>query len=226
MKVGEEYRLQTTEGAEWDRAFREQQGALSWHDDRRARRRSRTSSSPPRCRRSLARSGRSTASRRSPRSLSPSLAPTRRVGGGEVVVWLRDGSSSSQKDVESEARRRGHEDPVVHVFLQRSRRRSPEGTHRRGRGGATRSSTHKGMPSEPQRRVEAKREHAEPVQGRGEARDELMRELVAARRSTKAAATRSSATTFSTSSTPASEASLVRSSRASPRATTSAWPAR
>ncbi|MEW6071033.1 MAG: BREX system P-loop protein BrxC [Planctomycetota bacterium] len=118
MKVGDEYRLQTTEGAEWDRAFREKAAALRQQENELAIRRDqllsaaiqkivgeiRFSHGASKLRRTLA-----LHARQDP-------PPT---GTGEVVVWLRDGFSSSQKEVENEARRLGQESPILHVFLPR-----------------------------------------------------------------------------------------------------------
>jgi hypothetical protein len=118
MKVGEEYRLQTTQGAEWDRAFREQQGAIRQRlPELQAKQEQLFAVAVQRV---VAEVRPKQGDSKVPRPLrlhARTDAPDH--GGDEVVVWLRDGSSSSQRDVESEARRRGQEDPVIHVFLQK-----------------------------------------------------------------------------------------------------------
>ena len=118
MKVGDEYRLQTTEGAEWDRAFRERRQALT--DVEIATRREhlfaqavqevlgeiRLLHGEARLRRKLA--------------LHAGAEPP--AANGDVVsVWLRDGWSCGRKEVDNEARRLGAGDPTLHVHLpQRS----------------------------------------------------------------------------------------------------------
>ena len=118
MKVGDEYRLQTTEGAEWDRAFRERRQGLT--DVEIASRREhlfaqaaqevlgeiRLLHGEARLRRKLA--------------LHHGAEPP--AANGDVVnVWLRDGWSCGRKEVDNEARRLGAGDPTLHVHLpQRS----------------------------------------------------------------------------------------------------------
>ena len=116
MKVGDEYRLQTTEGAEWDRAFRERRQALT--DVEIATRREhlfaqavqevlgeiRLLHGEARLRRKLA--------------LHNGAEPP--AASGDVVnVWLRDGWSCGRKEVDNEARRLGAGDPTLHVHLPR-----------------------------------------------------------------------------------------------------------
>ena len=116
MKVGDEYRLQTTEGAEWDRAFRERRQALT--DVEIATRREhlfaqavqevlgdiRLQHGQARLRRKLA--------------LHNGTEPP--AANGDVVsVWLRDGWSCGRKEVDIEARRLGADDPTLHVHLPR-----------------------------------------------------------------------------------------------------------
>ncbi|TDA69840.1 MAG: BREX system P-loop protein BrxC [Clostridia bacterium] len=119
MKVGDEYRLQTTEGAEWDRAFREKVAALRQKEAEIASKRDQLLASAvqkvvseirlvhgeSKLRRSLVLHARLD---------EPSAA------GDQIVVWMRDGWSTGQKDVENEARRRGQDDPVIHVFVPRA----------------------------------------------------------------------------------------------------------
>jgi hypothetical protein len=118
MKVGEEYRIQTTEAAEWDRAFREKSSALAQSRTETDQRRDqllaaavqrivseiRLVHGDSKIRRQLVLHARNDA--------PPST-------GDEVIVWLRDGFNAAQKDIEGEARRRGQQDAVLHVFLPR-----------------------------------------------------------------------------------------------------------
>ena len=114
MKVGDEYRLQTTEGAEWDRAFRERQSAIT--EVEIATRRDQLFSQ---------------AVEEWLAAIKPvhGQAKLRRKlafhAGGEppaqnvdvIHVWIRDGWSHARKDVDAEARRMGAEDPTLHVHL-------------------------------------------------------------------------------------------------------------
>ncbi len=116
MKVGDEYRLQTTEGAEWDRAYRERQAALRQSETEIATRRDhlfghqvqqvlegiKLSHGECKLRRGLV-------------LHTGSEGP--RAAGDAVTVWLRDGWSCAEKDVVSDARRVGMEDATLHVYL-------------------------------------------------------------------------------------------------------------
>ncbi len=118
MKLGAEYRLQTTEGAAWDQAFRERQAALrqgsSAVDETRERLFSaaveeilgtvKVSHGRSRVRRAL---------KLHVGSEAPSDATD------AVYVWLRDGWSSIETEVIAEARHRGVGDPMLHLFVPR-----------------------------------------------------------------------------------------------------------
>ena len=114
MKVGDEYRLQTTEGAEWDRAFRERQRALTEVEigTRRdqlfaqAVQELLTAIKPVQGQAKL---------RRKLVLHAGGEPPAERVA--VVNVWVRDGWSCARKDVQAEARRMGAEDPTLHVHL-------------------------------------------------------------------------------------------------------------
>lgn len=116
MKVGEEFRLQTTEGAEWDRAFRERQQGVRGNEPEITARRDQLF-------------GKSLQDILNTVKLIHGEAKLRRTivlhvanevpqaGGDHVSVWLRDGWACSQKDAERDARRLGQNDPTIHVFL-------------------------------------------------------------------------------------------------------------
>ena len=175
MKVGDEYRLQTTQGAEWDRALREQQGALGQRlSELQAKQDQLFAAAVQRLVTDLRpKHGDS----KVPRSLTLHARPDApSEGGDEIVVWLRDGSSSSQKDVEGEARRRGHEDPVIHVFLQKP---SGDLKARIVEAEAARLVLDaKGMPTEPAEAREACESMRSRLKVAEAARDELIRDLV------------------------------------------------
>lgn len=176
MKVGDEYRLQTTQGAEWDRAVREQQGALGGRLSELQAKQDQLFAAA--VQRIVADVRPKHGDSKVPRSLTLHARPDAPSDGGdEVVVWLRDGSSSSQKDVEGEARRRGHEDPVIHVFLQKP---SGDLKARIVEAEAARLVLDaKGMPTEPAEAREACESMRSRLKAAEGARDELIRDLVA-----------------------------------------------
>ena len=116
MKVGEEFRLQTTEGAEWDRAFRERVGTMGQKEMEIAAKRDQLLGTAIQTAVGEIRlqHGQSKLRRTLILHAQPDDPPEEK---DQVVVWLRDGWTLEQKRVEDEARRRGQEDPVVHVFL-------------------------------------------------------------------------------------------------------------
>ena len=118
MKVGDEYRLQTTEGAEWDRAFRERRQALT--DVEIATRREHLFAQAVQEALGEIRLLHGQARLRRKLALHHGAEPP--AANGDVVsVWLRDGWSCGRKEVDNEARRLGADDPTLHVHLpQRS----------------------------------------------------------------------------------------------------------
>ena len=118
MKVGDEYRLQTTEGAEWDRAFRERRQALT--DVEIANRREHLFAQAVQEALGDIRLQHGQAKLRRKLALHNGTEPP--AANGDVVsVWLRDGWSCGRKEVDNEARRLGADDPTLHVHLpQRS----------------------------------------------------------------------------------------------------------
>lgn len=116
MKVGEEYRLQTTEGVEWDRALRERAAALRQRAQEIESRRDQLLAGAVQKTVGGVRLSHGEAKVRRNLTLHARLDDPPQAG-DQIVIWLRDGWSISQKDIELEARRRGQEDPVIHVFL-------------------------------------------------------------------------------------------------------------
>ena len=118
MKVGDEYRLQTTEGAEWDRAFRERRQALT--EVEIATRREHLFAQAVQEALGEIRLQHGQAKLRRKLALHNGTEPP--AANGDVVsVWLRDGWSCGRKEVDNEARRLGAGDPTLHVHLpQRS----------------------------------------------------------------------------------------------------------
>ena len=175
MKVGDEYRLQTTEGAEWDRAFRERRQALT--DVEIATRREhlfaqavqevlggiRLQHGEARLRRKLA--------------LHAGAEPP--AANGDVVgVWLRDGWSCGRKEVDNEARRLGVGDPTLHVHLPQRSADALRG-HVRDAEAARQVLDHYGVPASPEGR-EA-RESMESRRARAaQERDAIVRDVLRA----------------------------------------------
>lgn len=116
MKVGEDYRLQTTEGAEWDRAFRERQASIRQSEVEIATRRDQLFGQAVQEILSGIKLSHGEAKLRRTLALHAGAEPPA-PGSEAISVWLRDGWSCAQKDVEAEARRLGPEDPTLHVHL-------------------------------------------------------------------------------------------------------------
>lgn len=118
MKVGDEYRLQTSEGAEWDRAYREKAGALRQREaDIAVKREQILGASVQQATSEVRLLHGKCKEKRTFHLHIGSDEPN--AGGDQIIVWLRDGWSIAQKEVESDARKRGQDDHVLHVFLPR-----------------------------------------------------------------------------------------------------------
>jgi hypothetical protein len=114
MQVDDEYFLQTTEGAEWERAYRERVGALLQRDADLYRLREQVIGAA--VQEVLAGIRLLHGQAKQKRSLVLHADADEEPRPSEqVTVWLRD--QKSNKEVEDAARRRGAEDPVVHVQL-------------------------------------------------------------------------------------------------------------
>ena len=116
MRVGGEYRMQTTEGAEWDGEFERQRAALG--NDEAAIAAARDSLFGEALRKTISairlRQGKS----KQPRSLDLQRGAEPPKRGGEAVpVWMRDGWQCSEKDFREDARRLGADDPTIHLHL-------------------------------------------------------------------------------------------------------------
>ena len=118
MKVGGEYRLQTTEGAAWDREFREQQGAL--RADVVAISGAREQLFHAAVKEEMAgirlRHGRSREQRHLVLHGGAEAPPS---GGDSVMLWLRNGWESTRREFEGAAQTLGADDPTLHVFVPR-----------------------------------------------------------------------------------------------------------
>lgn len=177
MKVGNEYRLQTREGAEWDRAFRERMAAVGEKEIEVAAKRDQL----------LAATVQETVGEirlqhgqsKIRRTIQLHAAPDEPLSNGDqVFVWLRDGWTVERKRVEEDARTRGLEDSVIHVFLPKKaadevRRRIIEAEAARWVLDV------KGVPASDEGK-EARRSMESRLTTAEEQRDELIREIVSA----------------------------------------------
>jgi hypothetical protein len=118
MKVGDEYRLQTKEGAEWDGEFRRRQSRLANDDaDIQIRRDQHVYAEADRVIRSVKIIQ---GSAKEARQLAISRDQTPPTNDGESVpLWIRDGWSASEKELLDAARAAGTDSPTVFVFLPR-----------------------------------------------------------------------------------------------------------
>lgn len=118
MLVDDEYRLQTREGSEWDREFRNRQTKLS-HDDAAIQ-----------FKRDLLLYGEIDRVIRTLRVIQGAAKEPRSFlihrdqtpplpDGGQVPIWIRDGWSCAEKDVVDSARLAGIESPIIFVFIPR-----------------------------------------------------------------------------------------------------------
>jgi hypothetical protein len=115
MKVGDEYRLQTTEGAEWDRAFRERVTGLNAQADEVEAIRSRKFREE--AQRAVAEVRLKHGVSKTPRSVALHYDVSSPSVGDSVTIWVRDGWSTSEKEVLGIARSMGVDDPTIHVFI-------------------------------------------------------------------------------------------------------------
>jgi len=179
MKVGDEYRLQTTEGAEWDRAYREKIGALRQQEAEIAVKRDQfLGACAQRVSGEVKLLHGDSKEKRTLYLHTGSDEPA--TDSDQVIVWLRDGWSIAQKEVEAQARRRGQEDHVLHLFLPR--KSADDLTMRIIEVDATRQIIDlKGIPS-----TNEGREARESMQSRHRAAqhqlDELLRDITASAR--------------------------------------------
>ncbi len=118
MLVGDEYRLQTREGSDWDREFRNRQTKLNNDDAAIQFKRDQLlyGDIDKTVRAIRVMQG----SAKEPRQLlihREQTAPA--VDGSSVPIWIRDGWSCAEKDVLEAARAAGTDSPILFVFIPR-----------------------------------------------------------------------------------------------------------
>ena len=175
MRVDDEFRLQTTEGAEWDGAFRERQTALRQHEVEMASRRDQLFGEKVQAVLSGVRLRHGET--KLPRALALRAGESPAPAGDAVTVRLRDGWSGSLGGVQADARRGGGDDPTLYVYLPK---RSADALRDRlvEAEAARRVLDHYGAPASPEGRdaresMESRRRSAE--QARDAIADDLLR---------------------------------------------------
>jgi hypothetical protein len=175
MKVGDEFRLQTTEGAEWDRAFRERQASLRQDEATIANRRDHLFAE--RVQRIVGEIKLSHGDAKLRRTLSLHTGAEAPTGGGDhLSVWLRNGWSTAEKDVIAEARRSGQDDPVLHVALPKRNADDLKGRIIDAEA-AQRVLDRHGVPATPEGR-EAREGMESRLRTAERSRDEIVREII------------------------------------------------
>ena len=119
MKVEREYRIQTTEGAEWDREFRVHEGRFRNNEADIAAERDDLFRAAVQQAVGKVRVPHGDSKER--RSLVLYLAAEPPSGGdtNAVFVWLRDGWQCSERDFARQARSGGTDDPTLHIYIPR-----------------------------------------------------------------------------------------------------------
>jgi hypothetical protein len=176
MRVGDEHRLQTKEGAEWDREFRNRQTRLANDDaDVQIRRDGLLYAEADRMVRGL-RILHGAAKEARQLVIHRDQTPPQNTGEA-IPVWIRDGWSTSEREFVEAARSAGSDSPVIFVFVPR---RSADDLRRYVIEAAAAQATldAKGIPEaaegkEARRSMESRRDEAVRK------RDELVREIVA-----------------------------------------------
>jgi len=118
MKVGDEFRLQTKEGAEWDAEFRQRQSKLANDDaDLQIRRDQLLYAEADRIIRSVKLIQ---GEAKEARQIVASRDQTPPQSSGEnVPLWIRDGWAASEKEIVDAARAAGTDSPMLFVFVPR-----------------------------------------------------------------------------------------------------------
>ena len=118
MKVEEEYRLQTTEGSEWDKDFRTREASIRNNAAEIEHARSQLlGHKAQEAADKIKLSHGESKEKRQVQLHTGSTEP--QTTGDQITVWMQDGWSIAQKEVENAARARGHDDAVVHLFFPR-----------------------------------------------------------------------------------------------------------
>ena len=177
MCVGDEYRLQTRQGAEWDREFRNRQTRLN--NDAAAIQVRRDELLYGEIEKSVRGLRMLQGVSKEPRQLAihRGAAPSHATDNSTIPVWVRDGWETLEKDVMNAARSAGDNDSTIYVFVPRQSADDIRGQIIEAEA-AGQTLDARGNPTEPEglearRSMESRRASAEA------ARDVLVRDIVA-----------------------------------------------
>ena len=175
MKVADEYRIQTTEGADWERAFREERTALARNEVEVAARREQLLRGAVQEIVGQVRPvhGEAKIRRRVDLRLHGDPDP---AGSNAVGVQLGDEWSMSWAQVRDEALKRGIEDPVLHMHLPKQSAEELR-THIVAVEAARRVMDHRGTPASREGQ-EARTSMKSRLEGAEAARNEIVRTIV------------------------------------------------
>ena len=120
MKVGAEYRIQTTEGAEWDGDYQQQVAAVGADEAAVGAERDRLfGAAVEAARAAVQRQLRHGASKESRSLVLHRSGEPPATDGRSVAVWLRDGWQIATGEFERQARAAGTDDPTLHIHIPR-----------------------------------------------------------------------------------------------------------
>ena len=177
MRVGDEYRLQTRQGAEWDREFRIRQTRLN--NDVAAIQIRRDELLYGEIEKSVRGLRMLQGVSKEPRQLAVhrGAVPSHATDNSTIPVWVRDGWETLEKDVMQAAHSAGDNDPTIYVFVPRQSADDIRGQIIEAEA-AGQTLDARGNPTEPEglearRSMESRRASAEA------ARDVLVRDIVA-----------------------------------------------
>ncbi len=147
LKLDREYGLQTRESSEWEAEFRTRQRRLA--NDPAAMSSARSELLGAAAQEAIGRPRVTHGACKEPRNLALHFGSDAPPAGAEVPVWIRDGWAVEERAVLAEARAAGADDPVIHLFLPRTR---ADALARliAARGAAQETLAYKGVPTAPE----------------------------------------------------------------------------
>ena len=177
MRVGDEYRLQTRQGAEWDRDFRIRQTRLK--NDAAAIQIRRDELLYGEIEKSVRGLRMVHGVSKEPRqfTLHRGEAPSLATDSSTIPVWVRDGWETLEREVMNAARSVGGNDPTIYVFVPRHSADDIRGQLIEAEA-AGQTLDSRGNPTEPEG-LEARRSMESRRAGAETARDVLVRDIVA-----------------------------------------------
>ncbi len=175
MQVGDEFRLQTTEGAEWDLAYRGKQTSLRQNEIEISTRRDHLFGQLIQQTIGEVKLMHGAAKIRRNLTMHVGGEPPK-AGGDQITVWLRDGWSCAEKDTVADARRLGQEDPTLHIHLPK---KSADKLKDRiiDAEAARQVLDHHGVPTTPEGR-EARESMESRLRAAEASRDQIIREVI------------------------------------------------